>query len=79
MVGAIKSKYPQAVVDLLVQNRVYELVSDYPNINKVHSIEKVTSKAVKEICKAGNYDTAIAVFPTFSIAWGMYSAGIKYK
>lgn len=79
MADAIKSKYPQADVDLLVQKRVYELVEDHPNINKVHSIEKVTSKAVKAVCKAGNYDTAIAVFPTFSIAWGMFQAGIKYR
>ncbi len=79
MVDALKSNYPEADIDLLVQSRVYELVADYPNINKVHSIEKVTSKAVKEISKAGNYDLGIAVHPTFSVAWGLYSGGVKYK
>lgn len=79
MIDALKSKFPDAVVDLLVQNRVYELVSDYPNINKVHSIEKVSYRAVKEICLKNHYDLGIAVYPTFSVALGLYIGRVKYR
>ncbi|MEO8514663.1 MAG: glycosyltransferase family 9 protein [Ignavibacteria bacterium] len=79
MADALKSRYPDAVIDLLVQSRVYELIFDYPNINKVHSIEKVTSKAVKGVCTSGNYDLGIAVYPTFSVALGLYLGGVKYR
>ncbi len=79
MADALKSKFPEAVVDILVQNKVYELVSDYPNINKVHSIEKVTYRAVKKICRGNDYDLGIAVFPTFRVALGLYLGRVKYR
>lgn len=79
MVDALKSKYHDVEIDLLVQSKIYELVRDYSNINKVHSIEKVTSMVVKNICKTGNYDVGIAVFPTFSLALGLYFGDVKYR
>lgn len=79
MIDALKSKFPDVKIDILVQSRIYELVCDYPNINKVHSIEKVTSMTVKNICKKGNYDVGIAVFPTLNVALGMFLGGVKYR
>ena len=79
MVDALKAGYPGSEIDMLVQNRVYELICDYPNINKVHSIEKVTYRAVKEICQKNIYDLAIAVFPSFSVALGLYLGGVKHR
>ncbi len=79
VIDALKDCYPEATIDFLVNKRVYELISDYPNINKVHSIEKVTVKGVKSICKKGNYDFAIVVFPRFNIALGVYLSGVKYR
>lgn len=79
MAEALSGHYPDAGIDLLVNKRVYELVCDYPNINKVHSIEKVTTKAVYDICREGRYDLVIIVYPTFEAAYGVYKAGVKYR
>lgn len=79
MAEALRGQYPEAGIDLLVNKRVYELVCDYPNINKVHSIEKVTTKAVYDICREGRYDLAVIVYPTFEAAYGVYKAGVKYR
>ncbi|MBZ0201971.1 MAG: glycosyltransferase family 9 protein [Ignavibacteria bacterium] len=79
VIDALKQSFPGATIDFLVNKRVYELVLDYPNINKVHSIEKVTVRGVKSVCKAGNYELAIAVFPRFKIALGLYLGGVKYR
>jgi heptosyltransferase III len=62
-----------------VNKRVYELVCDYSNINKVHSIEKVTAGEVKALCKTGGYDLAIVVHPRFSIALGLFLGGVKHR
>ncbi|MBE2216711.1 MAG: glycosyltransferase family 9 protein, partial [Ignavibacteria bacterium] len=79
MAEALRGQYPEAGIDLLVNKRVYELVCDYPNINKVHSIEKVSTKAVFDVCREGRYDLAIIVYPTFEVAYGVYKAGVKYR
>jgi len=79
MAEALRGQYPEAGIDLLVNKRVYELVCDYPNINKVHSIEKVSTKAVFDVCREGRYDLAIIVYPTFEAAYGVYKAGVKYR
>ena len=79
MVDALKSKYPNAMIDLLVQQRVYELIYDYPGLNKVHAIDKVTASKVKAVCGSNEYDLAIAVYPTFEVALGLYLGGVKYR
>ncbi len=79
MAEALRGQYPEAGIDLLVNKRVYELVCDYPNINKVHSIEKVSTKAVFDVCREGRYDLAIIVYPTFESAYGVYKAGVKFR
>jgi ADP-heptose:LPS heptosyltransferase len=79
MVDALKDRYPDSRIDMLVNQRVYELVCDYPNINKVHSIEKVTTGAVFAISSSGKYDLAIIVYPVFGAAYGIFKAGIKYR
>lgn len=79
VLDALKACYPDSVIDFLVNKRVYDLVSDYPNINKVHAIEKVTIGGIKHIASEGNYDLAICVFPRFKIALGLFLAGIKYR
>lgn len=79
MIDALRQNYPDATIDLLVNERVYDLVFDYPNINKVHTIEKVTAEGIKRICRKGNYDLAIAVHPQFEIALGMFLGSVKYR
>jgi len=79
MIDVLKQNYPDAKIDFLVNKRVYDLVSDYPNINKVHAIEKVTVSSVKQLCKENNYDLAIVVSPSFQIAFGLFLAGVKYR
>lgn len=75
----MKLNYPDANIDFLVNNKVIELVQDYPNINKVHSIEKDSLTHIKKICKENNYDLAIAVRPLFVIALTIFLAGVKYR
>jgi ADP-heptose:LPS heptosyltransferase len=79
MVDALKSRYPNAKIDMLVQQRVFELIYDYPGLNEVHAIDKVTAGNVKAVCKVNGYDLAIAVYPTFEVALGLYLAGAKYR
>jgi len=79
VIDALKACYPAGVIDFLVNKRVYDLVFDYPNINKVHAIEKVTIGGIKQIAAEGNYDLAICVFPRFKVAMGLYLAGVKNR
>jgi len=79
VIDALKACYPAGVIDFLVNKRVYDLVFDYPNINKVHAIEKVTIGGIKRIAAEGNYDLAICVFPRFKVAMGLYLAGVKNR
>lgn len=79
MVDALKSSFPDPKIDMLVQQRVYELIYDYPGLNKVHAIDKVTTGNVKTVCKANEYDLAIAVYPTFEVALGLFLGSVKYR
>lgn len=79
MVDALKNIYPEAKIDFLVQQRVYELIYDYPGLNKVHAIDEVTACKVKAICRENRYDLAIAVYPTFEVALGLFLGRVKYR
>lgn len=79
MVDALKCRYPDAKIDILVQQRVYELIYDYPGLNKVLAIEKVTAGKINVVCKSNEYDLAIAVYPTFEVALGLFLGGVKYR
>ncbi|HWA05203.1 MAG TPA: glycosyltransferase family 9 protein [Ignavibacteria bacterium] len=79
MVDALKNIYPEAKIDFLVQQRVYELIYDYPGLNKVHAIDEVTAGKVKAICREKRYDLAIAVYPTFEVALGLFLGRVKYR
>ena len=79
MVDALHANFPHAKIDFLVNKRVSELIFDYPNINKVHTIEKESTRIIKEICSGNNYDIVIVVSPKFSIALGVYLGGVKYR
>lgn len=79
MVDTLKQNYPDSKIDLMVNNRVSELVMDYPNINKVQSIEKDSLKDIKRICREGEYDLAIVVRPLFVIALAVFLSGIKFR
>ncbi len=79
MVDALKNIYPEAKIDFLVQQRVYELIYDYPGLNKVHAIDEVTAGKVKSICRENRYDLAIAVYPTFEVALGLFLSRVKYR
>jgi heptosyltransferase III len=77
MVDTLHSCFPQAKIDFLVNKRVSELVFGYPNINKVHTIEKESE--IGKICKENEYDLAIIVSPKFEIARQVYRSGVKYR
>ena len=79
MVDTLAGNFPDAKIDLLVNNRVAELVSEYSNINKVHAIEKETVSEIKRICKESGYDLAIHVSPRFKTALGVFIGGVKYR
>lgn len=79
VIDALRERFFEATIDLLVQSRVYELVCDYPGLNKVHKMDEVTSSGVKALCKAEKYDLGIAVYPNFQIALGMFLGGVKYR
>ena len=75
----MKLNYPDAKIDFLVNRKVFELVQDYPNINKVHAIEKDSLTHIKRICKENDYDLAVAVRPLPMIAMALFLAGVKYR
>ena len=79
MVDVLKQNYPDSIIDILVNKRVIDLIDDYPNINKVHSIEKDSFKAIKDVCKNNGYDIAIIVYPRFIIALAVFMSGIKKR
>lgn len=79
MIDTLNYNFPGSKIDFLVNKRVSELVYDYPNINKVHAIEKDTISDIKAICLDNKYDLAIIVHPEFSIAQGIYNGGVKYR
>ena len=75
----LKYNYPDAKIDFLAGKRTAGLIFDYPNINKVHTIEKDTISGIKSIVKEGNYDLAVIVHPEFPVAMGIFLAGIKSR
>ena len=79
MVDVLKHNFPKTRVDFLVNTGVAELILDYPNISKVHSIEKDSIKVLKTILRENKYDMAIVVYPEFSIALALFQSGIKYR
>jgi heptosyltransferase III len=79
MIDTLKQNYPNALVDFLINKRVYELVQNYPNINKVHALEKDSIRDILHICKEGNYDIAVIVRPLFSVALAVFLAGVKIR
>ena len=79
MVDALKYNYPESEIDFLACKRAAGLIFDYPNINKVHTIEKDTINGIKSLANAGKYDLAILVHPTFRSAMGIYMAGVKFR
>lgn len=79
MIDTLKYNYPDANIDFLVNKRVIELVQDYPNINKVHAIEKDSLKDILKVCRENKYDLAVLVRPIFSIALAVFFARIKYR
>ena len=79
MVDTLKLNYPDSKIDMLVNKRVAELVQDYPNINKVQYIEKESLRAIRDVCRTGDYDLAIIVYPCFRIALALFLCKIKYR
>jgi ADP-heptose:LPS heptosyltransferase len=79
MIDVLKMNYPDSKIDFLVNNRVFDLVRDYPNINKVHAIEKVTISNVRRLCRENKYDLAIVVHPRFFIALGLFFGVVKHR
>ena len=79
MIDTLIYNFPGAKIDFLAGKRTAELIFDYPNINKVHTIEKDSINTIKKLVKDENYDLAIIVHPVFSIALGLYLAGINYR
>lgn len=79
MADALKFNYPEAEIDILVNKRVAGLIIDYPNINKVHAIEKETISGIRHICNNGKYDIAIIVRPVFNVSLGVWLSKVKKR
>jgi len=79
MADALRHNFPDAKIDFLVNTRTQELVIDYPNINKVHAIEKDTIKDIKRILDENKYDLGIVVHPSYVIARALYKSKVKYR
>lgn len=79
MIDVLNHNYPYAKIDFLVNERIYDLISDYPNINKVHTIEKVTASGIMRLSRENNYDLAVVVHPEFRIALGLFLGGVKHR
>jgi ADP-heptose:LPS heptosyltransferase len=79
MADALKFNYPEAEIDILVNKRVAELIIDYPNINKVHAIEKETISGIRRICNNGKYDIVIIVRPVFNVSLGVWLSRVKKR
>jgi len=79
MVDTLKYNFPEAKIDFLADKRVAGLITDYPNINKVQTIEKDSLKDIKRICVENFYDLAIIVHPEFSVAWNISKGNVKYR
>jgi ADP-heptose:LPS heptosyltransferase len=79
VVDILKRDFPGSRIDFLVNKRISELIAGYPNINKVHSIEKDRVRDIVRICKKGDYDLAIVERPLFVIALALFLSGIKYR
>ncbi len=76
---ALRKAFPNAKIDLLVNSRVWELVNDYPALDEVRKMDRVSVNAIKKLCKTKNYDLAIIVYPKFKIALGILLGGVKYR
>ena len=79
MADVLKFNYPEAEIDILVNKRVAELIIDYPNINKVHAIEKETISGIRRICNKGRYDIVIIVRPVFNVSLGVWLSRVKKR
>lgn len=75
----LREFYPNAEIEMLVQSRVYELIQDYPALDKVIKVDRVSVRTIKQICKQRNYDLAIVVYPEFALAFGLMLGGVKYR
>lgn len=62
-----------------MNKRVFELVENYPGLNKVISTENPSAGEIKSICKIGGYDLAVCVYPRFAIALGLWVGGVKFR
>lgn len=75
----LRETFPKAVIDMLVQSRVHGLIEDYHAIDNVIKIDEVTVSGISKLCREGNYDLAIAVYPEFSLALGLKLGGVKHR
>lgn len=79
VIDTLKFNFPASEIDFLVNKRIAELIYDYPNINKVHAIEKENIKDIKRIAQEGRYDLAVVERPKFKTALALFLAGVKYR
>lgn len=79
VIDTLKFNFPDAEIDFLVNKKVADLIHDYPNINKVHTIEKENIKDIHRIADEGGYDLAVVVYPGFKTALALFLASIKYR
>lgn len=79
VIDALKACYPEAKIDFLVNKRVFELIENYPGLNKVISTDNPSAGEIKSLCKENGYDLAVCVHPKFSIALGLRLGGVKSR
>lgn len=79
MIDSLKKNYPDAKLDFLVNKKVSPLLIDYPNINKVQSIEKDSAEIIKQLCRNEKYDVAVIARSVFQVALGIFLSKIPLR
>jgi ADP-heptose:LPS heptosyltransferase len=80
LAGLVKKHYPGTKVSFMVKSYTKALVENHPFINDVIILEessgKVPFRVNQKIVSAGNYDSAVLVYPTLKTALILFFSGI---
>ncbi len=77
-IRALKEKFRDAQIDVLVLPKMKEVVKNNPHVNE--KIVYGSFKRTKEIISSKNYDLSVLLHPgSFKISWLLFCSNIKYR
>ena len=78
-IKALKKKFTNVKIDVLVLEKMKDVLSGNPNINKILIYENNFSKLTKKI-RGNNYDLAVILHPgSIKISLALFLAKVKYR